>query len=40
MGGVAAGAGGGGRREVQEERDACIYIADSFHCTAEPNTTL
>ena len=39
MGGVAAG-GGGGRRAVQEGRDVCIYIADSFHCTAESNATL
>ena len=32
--------GGGGRRVVQEGRDVCIYIADSFHCTAESNATL
>ena len=31
---------GGVGREVQEGGDICIYIADSFHCTAETNTTL
>ena len=30
----------GGEREVQEERDICIYVADSLHCTAEINTTV
>ena len=30
----------GGRKEVQEERDICIPIADSCFCTAEINTTL
>ena len=30
----------GGRREVQEGGDIRIHIADSFHCTAETNTTL
>ena len=29
-----------GGREVQEEGDTCIHIADSFHCTTEVNTTL
>ena len=29
-----------GRREVQEEGDICIHIADSLPCTAETNTTL
>ena len=32
--------GVGGGREVQEEGDICIHIADSLHCTAETNTTL
>ena len=31
---------GGGGREVQEGGDIGIHIADSLHCTAEPNTTL
>ena len=31
---------GWGGREVQGEEDICIHIADSFHCTAETNTTL
>ena len=35
------GEGMGGRgRSVQEIGDICIHIADSLHCTAEPNTTL
>ena len=25
----------GGVREVKEEGDICIYIADSLHCTAQ-----
>ena len=29
-----------GEREVQEERDICIYVADSLRCTAEINTTV
>ena len=32
--------GAGGGRQAQEGRDICIHIADSFHCTAETNTTL
>ena len=32
--------GGGVGREVQEERDVCVHVADSRHCTAETNTTL
>ena len=28
-----------GGREVQEGGGICIYVADSFHCTAETNTT-
>ena len=31
---------GGGGREVQEEGDIGIHIADSLHCTEETNTTL
>ena len=31
---VSDGAGG---REVQEERDICVHIADSHCCTAETN---
>ena len=31
---------GMGGKGVQEGGDICIYIADSFHCTAESNTTL
>ena len=31
--------GGWGGREVQEEEDIGIHIADSLHCTAETNTT-
>ena len=27
-------------REVQEEGDICIHIADSLCCTVETNTTL
>ena len=36
----SCGLRGGGGKEVQEERDICIHIADSLHCTAEKNTTL
>ena len=32
--------GGMGGREVQEGGDICINIDDTFHCTAEINTTL
>ena len=32
--------GGGGGKEAQEGRDICIYIANSFCCTAESNTIL
>ena len=32
--------GWGGGREVKEEGDICIYVADSLHCMAETNTTL
>ena len=32
--------GEGGWREAQEGDDICIHIADSFHYTAESNTTL
>ena len=32
--------GWGDGREVQEGGDICINIADTFHCTAEINTTL
>ena len=32
--------GAGDGREVQEEGDICIHIADSLRCTAEANTTL
>ena len=32
--------GGGSAWEVQEGGDICIHIADSFHFTAETNTTL
>ena len=31
---------GWGGREVQEEGDIGIHIADSLHCTAENNTSL
>ena len=31
---------GGGGREIQDGGNICIYIADSFHCTVEINTTL
>ena len=30
----------GGWREVQEEGDICIHVADSLHCTIESNTML
>ena len=29
-----------GRREVREREDICIHTVNSFHCTAETNTTL
>lgn len=32
--------GVGGGVEAQEGEDICVYIADSFHCTEEGNTTL
>ena len=29
-----------GEREIQEESDTCIHIADSLRCTAETSTIL
>ena len=34
------GRGGGSEREAQEEGYICVHTPDSFHCTAETNTTL
>ena len=31
---------GGSEREVQEEGDLCVHIANSCCCTTETNTTL
>ena len=38
LGGWVVGRGGGCGREVQEEGDICMHMADSLHCIRETNT--